>query len=180
MDSLIPINDESSIAFNELFNRLGTLDLTPILIYLVDNVEPTALPHLAEQFHILGNEGWLFAGTEQEKRALIKNAVQIHKYKGTKFALEKVLESLNLNGKIFEWFDYAGQPYHFRVILDLFNRGFDEITEKQLLDLIEETKNVRSVMERLEINLASQAKQKLLSLCLMGEEIILYPKVHTT
>lgn len=202
-NSLIPINDESSLAFNELFNRLGTLDLTPILIYLIDNadceqrlegggdepstgtpfiasnqgVEATALPHLAEQFHILGNEGWLFTSSDAEKRALIKNAVQIHKFKGTKFALEKVLESLNLNGKIFEWFDYAGQPYHFRVILDLFDRGFDEVTEKQLLDLVEETKNVRSVMEKLEVNLASQAKQKFLSLCLMGEEITLYPKV---
>ncbi|KKP40318.1 MAG: hypothetical protein UR30_C0005G0099 [Candidatus Peregrinibacteria bacterium GW2011_GWC2_33_13] len=176
--SLITIKDESSLAFNELFERLGTLNLTPMLIYLIDNVEASALPHLAEQFHILGNEGWLFAVSDEEKRALIKNAVQIHKYKGTKYALEKVLEVLNLNGKIFEWFDYGGNPYHFRVILDFFNRGFDETTEKQLLDLIEETKNVRSVMETLEINLATQAQQKLIALCLTGEDITIYPKVN--
>ena len=174
---LIAIKDESSLAFNELFDRLGTLNLTPVLIYLIGNVEASALPYLAEQFHILGNEGWLFAVSDTEKRALIKNAVQIHKYKGTKYALEKVLDVLNLNGKIFEWFDYGGNPYHFRVILDFFNRGFDETTEKQLLDLIEETKNVRSVMEKLEINLVTEAQQKLIALCLTGEDITIYPKV---
>ncbi len=49
---LIPIKDENSLAFNELFDRFGTLDLTVLLIYLVDNVNSSALPHLAEQFHI--------------------------------------------------------------------------------------------------------------------------------
>lgn len=171
MDNLIPIKDQSSIAFNELFNRLGTLDLTPILIYLIDNVKIDALPHLADQFHITGNEGWIFSKTEEEKRALIKNAIQIHKYKGTKFSLEKVLEALNLNGRIAEWFDYGGNPYHFKVILDLFNRGFDETTEQQLFDLINETKNVRSTMETLEVNLANSATQAIRTAFISSEEI---------
>lgn len=170
-NSLIPIKDESSMAFNELFDRLGTLDLTSILISLIDNVETSALPHLAEQFHITGNEGWINCQNDSEKRSLIKNAIRIHKYKGTKFALEKVLEALNLNGKIFEWFDYEGQPYHFRVILDLFGRGFDEVTEKQLLDLIEETKNVRSKLEKLEVNLANSATQVIRTAFITSEEV---------
>ena len=178
INQLIPIKDELSLAFNGLFDRLGTLDLTSILIYLIDNVESTALPYLAEQFHITGNEGWLFSQSNEEKRNLIKNAIQIHKYKGTKFALEKVLEALKLNGKITEWFEYFGNPYYFRVVLDLFDRGFDEITEKQLLDLVEETKNVRSVMEKLEVNLASRTKQKIQTIFLTGEDITLYPKVN--
>lgn len=176
IQNLVPVKDESSAAFNLLFDRLGSLDLTPLLIYLVDNVEITVLPHLAEQFHILGNEGWLFASTDKEKRELIKNAVQIHRYKGTKFALEKVLETLNLNGKIVEWFDYSGDPFHFKVILELSTRGFDKTTENQLLDLIDETKNVRSVMEKIEINLISKATQKFLSLFFTAEEITIYPK----
>jgi len=170
---LISIKDESSMAFNELFNRLGTLDLTPILVYLIDDIKSDALPHLAQQFHITGNEGLINCKNEDEKRNLIKNAIQIHKYKGTKYALEKVLEVLNLNGKITEWFDYGGSPYYFRIILDLFNRDFDEITEKQLFDLIDETKNVRSVMEKLEINLSNKAENRILSVIFTSEEIIL-------
>lgn len=172
-ESLIPINDINAQAFNELFERLGTLDLTPLLIYLVDEVESSALPHLAEQFHILGNEGWLFTSSDTEQRELIKRAVQIHRYKGTKFALEKVLEALNLNGKITEWFQYSGLPYYFKVIIDLQNRSFDSTTEKQLFDLIEETKNVRSVMEKLEVNLTSQAEQVIRSVIISSEEVII-------
>lgn len=31
----------------------------------------------------VGLEGWLFAANEQEKRELIKQAIELHKYKGT-------------------------------------------------------------------------------------------------
>lgn len=173
MDNLSPLNDISSKAFDELFSRFNSLDVSKLLVYLVDTVNVSALPHLAEQFHLLGNEGWLFASTEQEKRNLIKNAIELHKYKGTKYALRKVLEILNLNGKIWEWFEYQGNPYHFIVSLDIKNRSFDAVTEEQLLDLIEETKNVRSVMEKLEVNLTNSANQKIATAIITSEEIVL-------
>lgn len=173
MDNLSPINDISSKAFDELFSRYGSLEITNLLVYIVDSVDASALAHLAEQFHIMGNEGWLYSKNEEEKRALIKNAIELHRYKGTKFALEKVLEILNLNGKIFEWFEYSGNPYHFTVNLDLKTRGFDSITETQLLDLIEETKNVRSVMEKLEVNLTNSALQAIRTAIITSEELVL-------
>nr|BDD48302.1 hypothetical protein 7 [bacterium] len=171
MDNLSPLNDLSSKSFDNLCSRFNSLDTARLLVYLVDNVDASALPHLAEQFHILGNEGWLYANTENEKRELIKNAIELHRYKGTKYALRKVLEILNLNGKIREWFEYEGNPYHFIVSLDLRNSGYDSVTEEQLLDLIEETKNVRSVMEKLEINLTNQADYKLRTAMITSEEI---------
>lgn len=171
MDNLSPINDISSKAFDDLCSRFNSLDTDRLLVYLVDNVDASALPLLAEQFHILGNEGWLYAQTEQEKRNLIKNAIELHRYKGTKYALRKVLEILNLNGKIKEWFEYEGNPYHFIVSLDLRNKGFEFTTEEQLMDLIEETKNVRSVMETLEVNLTNQADYRLRTAMITSEEI---------
>lgn len=33
-----------------------------------------ALPHLAEQYHITGNEGWLQCRNDEEKRDLIKRS----------------------------------------------------------------------------------------------------------
>jgi phage tail P2-like protein len=171
MDNLSPLNDISSKAFDELFSRYNELETDNLLVYLVDTVDASALPHLAEQFHIMGNEGWLYATTEQEKRALIKNAIELHRYKGTKYALRKVLEILNLNGKIKEWFEYSGEPYHFIVSLDLRNRGYESTTEEQLLDLIEETKNVRSVMETLEVNLTTQADYRLRTAMITSEEV---------
>ena len=67
MANLSPINDNSSKTFDDLFSRFNSLDTDRLLVYLVDSVDSSALPHLAEQFHIMGNEGWLFAKTEQEK-----------------------------------------------------------------------------------------------------------------
>jgi len=79
---LIPpgIKDLNTETLNELIDRLGTLDLTPLLVYIIDHVDSSALPHLAWQFHI---EGWELARTEQEKRNLIKKAIELHRYKGT-------------------------------------------------------------------------------------------------
>ena len=183
-DNFSPINDISSKTFDDLFSRFNDLDTNRLLVYLADNVDASALPHLAEQFHILGNEGWLYAcgsgssqlihaNTEEEKRELIKNAIELHRYKGTKYALRKVLEILNLNGKIREWFEYEGNPYHFIVSLDLKNRGFEQTTEEQLLDLIEETKNVRSVMETLEVNLTNSADYRLRTAMITSEEVVI-------
>ncbi len=43
----------------------------------------------------MGYEGWLNTKTDDEKRALIKKAIELHRYKGTKYALNNVLNSLN-------------------------------------------------------------------------------------
>ena len=93
---LIPdsIKDPSSLAFNELIERLGTLDITPVLIYMIDNVASSALPHLAEQFHVSSDEGWLLAGSESDRRTLIKRAIELHRHKGTPWAVKEVIRAL--------------------------------------------------------------------------------------
>ncbi|MEI8390098.1 MAG: phage tail protein I [bacterium] len=177
INQLIPIKDESSLAFNELFDRLGTLDLTSLLVYLVDEVEASALPHLAEQFHVMGNEGWLQVNTDTEKRNLIKQAVDIHKYKGTKYALLKILEMLNLQGRVREWFEYGGQPYCFKVEAGFADRGADENLISKIEDLINEYKNERSHLDNLEIFLITVCNAPKYGLCLFtGDEITVYPK----
>ena len=75
--TLSPINDTSSRAFDDLFARFQELDLECLLIYLFDKVEESALIHLAEQFHITGNEGWAYCQTTEEKREL--NDTEIRK-----------------------------------------------------------------------------------------------------
>lgn len=76
-------DERFSILANIAAERFAQIDLTALLVYLVDIVDASALPSLAEQFHVQGLEGWLFAANEQEKRELIKQAIELHKYKGT-------------------------------------------------------------------------------------------------
>ncbi|MBQ9246471.1 phage tail protein I [bacterium] len=171
--NLSPVNDLSSRTFDDLFARFQELDTECLLIYLFDKVEESALIHLAEQFHITGNEGWSGCTTIEEKRELIKNSINLHRFRGTKFALVRVLEILGLNGKVLEWFDYDGLPYHFKVTVDMNNKGFDGETEKKLIDLIFANKNVRSKLESLTINLINSATQRFTSYAVTSEELTL-------
>ena len=95
--TLAPINDVNLKIFDEICEeRFAQLDLESLLVSIIDNVPVDALPHLAEQYHITGNEGWLQALSETEKRNLIKSAIKMHRYKGTKYALEEIFKTLNI------------------------------------------------------------------------------------
>lgn len=146
---LIPdgIRDASTEAFNKLIDRLGTLDLTPLLVYVVDNVSPSALPHLAEQFHVTGYEGWLQATNDTERRNLIKTSIAKHRYKGTCYPIRQAIEDLGYSATISEWFNYAGEPYHFKV--DVLTSGIEvDAARADLIEkLIMEYKNVRSWLD---------------------------------
>ena len=154
MSEITPLNDISSKVFDELFARFQSLDTDALLVYLIDSVDESALVHLADQFHIMGNEGWLQTKTEADKREIIKKAIELHRYKGTKYALVKVLSSLNINGNVNEWFEYGGAPYHFKIGIFLQNYAYNEKVFESLKKMIEEYKNVRSVLE--EISIESQ------------------------
>lgn len=167
------------LAGDERFTRLATLaaerfsqlDLTALLIYLVDLVDTSALPSLAEQFHVQGLEGWLFARDERQKRDLIKQAIELHRYRGTPWAVRQVLKILALDGDISEWFEYGGDPYFFRMDVRLETRGLTEDEFNALIALIHEYKNVRSKLEMLTIWLINQSQIPVIASAVQGGEI---------
>lgn len=99
---LVPggIKDTSNDALNELIDRIGQIDLTPLLVYIIDNVDVSALPHLIEQFHVAGNEGGRLAENKTLKRALLKRAIDIHRMKGTLEGLRQALTEIGFGGKV--------------------------------------------------------------------------------
>lgn len=175
--NLAPINDINLKIFDEICEkRFGNLNLDAVLVSIIDNVPSDALPHLAEQYHITGNEGWLQALSESEKRNLIKSAIKMHRYKGTKYAIEEIFNTLNIVGNVKEWFNYGGKPYYFKVILQIFNRSINEETETKLRALIDEYKNERSWLEQIEFFLSSLGKEYLYSATIQKETITVNSK----
>lgn len=52
------------------------------------------------------------------KRAVLKDSVKVHQKLGTKAAVEMALGGIHPFSEIEEWFDYGGNPYRFRIVLD--------------------------------------------------------------
>lgn len=81
-------------ALAQLSERLTGFDMSRLLVNLVDLVEEGALPSLGEQFHIMGEEGWDFTTSDQARRDLIKSAIELHRYKGTPWAIKQALTKI--------------------------------------------------------------------------------------
>lgn len=178
MSNITPINDNSFKVFDEICEeRFNDIDLECLLVTIIDNVPSDALPHLAEQYHVTGNEGWLQARNDSEKRDLIKRAIEVHRYKGTKYALTKIFDMFGIEGKINEWFETGDVPFTFSVDLDFVSKGLDYELIDKLEDLINEYKNVRSHLSSMKISMTSKAKcykEKLVTIT--GETITVQPK----
>lgn len=138
-------------ALARLAARISALPVSTPLVNLFDLVDASALPALGEQFHILGVEGWNLAGTEAARRSLLKNAVELHRHKGTPWSIRYALETtLHIKTTITEWPQYGGKPYCFRVRLNVSDAGLDETGVTDAMRLIFDYKNVRSWLDCLE------------------------------
>lgn len=145
MNSILPdsVQVPHLIAFELLMQqRLDALTLDSLLVYMINSVEASALESLAWQFDLLGVKGWKLADTEQKKRALIKSAIELHRYKGTVWAVKEALRTLGFpNATITE---HVGHWAKFSIQL---NAGSQVVTEEQQAEIVafvNEYKNVRS------------------------------------
>ncbi|EAM6405815.1 phage tail protein I [Salmonella enterica subsp. enterica serovar Java] len=74
--------------------RFSGISLTPLLVYLIDMTETSALPWLAGQLSLTGDNGWDLAESDEAKRELIKNAIELFRYKGTPWSVRQVIRNL--------------------------------------------------------------------------------------
>lgn len=141
--------------------RLSGIPLDQLLVYFIDTVTAEALPFLAEQFNVLGIKGYAQAETEDAKRDLIKRAIELHRYKGTPWAVREGIRSVGFkDAEIIEGvgLDHngtflrdgsqryeGGNPFQFRVRLDLGeSSGMTAERLRMARQVINEYKNVRS------------------------------------
>lgn len=98
--------------------------------------------HLLWENHLLKkSEGLALADNKKERADLIRASIQLHRYKGTPYAIERVLRAVGIKGESEEWFEYDGEPYHFWVELNL-NQKLNDL--ELIREMIMEYKNVRS------------------------------------
>ena len=88
----MPLQNERFLVLEQLLQRLDGLSKHTIIM-LTDLSPASALPFFADHFSLFG-DGWEFAVTDDEKRELIKEAIEIHRHKGTPWAIKRVLKLL--------------------------------------------------------------------------------------
>jgi len=123
---------------------------------------------LADQFNVLGLRGWGLADTLQKKRALVSRALELNRLAGTPWSVIQALDSLGYkNATIIEnpgdqydgTYTYDGtltyggdDPYgRFIVVLDPVFANVPQDQRDFVVALINEWKNVRSILDDLRI-----------------------------
>lgn len=108
----------------------------------------TVLDLLAWQFHV---EGYAEAHSLRAKRAMIYASLLLHRRRGTPWAVRHGLETtLQVPAEVREWYEYGGEPYFFRVRLNVAGASFDARAWEDAVKVIMEHKNVRSWLDLLE------------------------------
>ena len=92
---------------------------------------------------------WEPGMTLQEKRAMFAETWAIHKHRGTKQSIERAIGAIYPGSTAYEWFDYDGEEYHFKMTIPVGTLGAGREVQQRILRLVYYFKNVRSVLDSL-------------------------------
>lgn len=134
--------------------ELALIDFTRLFVYLFDTVDESLLDILAEQFDMLGYNGWVLAETPEQKRELLKSAFELHAIKGTPGGIREAVKRLGFQDIVIEENYEAGAPVgaphpwaYFKVTYVLSDtRSLTANDSLHLVSFINSYKNVRSIM----------------------------------
>lgn len=156
-------------AVRELGEQIDLVILYPRIDMLCGNV----LDELAWGLHV---DAYNALADDAEKQHIIRNSYLIHKFKGTVFSVRKMVESVFGDaGVIEEWFQYSGEPYHFRVDVYCQSRGVTVSDQIRALQLVEAGKNLRSVLDGIRLILSQGVNNTVAAAGTWGALIEVYP-----
>jgi len=133
-------------------SRMNTIELEALLVYVIDTVSSSALPLLANQFDVEGFIGYGVATTDEQRREIIKRAIELKRYMGTVFAIREAMricgytdatltEGIDLGDPLIDWARFSIDSEIGDTV------GIDGASQSKLAKLIREYKNVRSYLE---------------------------------
>ena len=131
--------------------RDAAMNAYRLLIYSnLDNLKDDDFGHsladeLAWQFHV---DYYDKAADIETKKRLVKQSIKIHRTKGTPQAVMDLLQTaFPSDAVLLEWFDYGGEPYHFKIVTSAFD-GYD-LTK--FLTALDSVKNARSYLDEVSV-----------------------------
>lgn len=130
----------------EMAARLPEID-TVRLYTRIDELPEELLDILAYDFKA---DWWEYNATLEEKRAIFKKIWFVHRHKGTKASVEEAVGAIFPGAEVSEWFQYDGEPYHFRMNVPIKEQQVRNAAtdyKDRVFFLVNYFKNLRSVLE---------------------------------
>ncbi|WP_339220530.1 phage tail protein I [Paenibacillus sp. FSL H8-0332] len=90
----------------------------------------------------------------EQKRLLIQNAIPFHRHKGTAGAVEDLIAILFGQGAVEEWWQYGGDPHHFRVVTN--NADVTAERAQEFIAAVDAVKRLSAVLDSVTISQAEQ------------------------
>jgi phage tail P2-like protein len=179
MSDLLPNNATSlEIALAESIARISDVPVPARDVWNPDTCPANLLPWLAWAFSV---DEWDADWTDAQKRAAIKAAVPVQRYKGTIGAVREALAALGFGAQVQEWFNQlpAGDPYTYRLLLTADQVGIDQTALKKILQVVDSAKNLRSHMDEIVPSVTTRATLYSAGASGIGSEItITYEQPH--
>lgn len=119
----------------------------------VDVLPEEILDLLAEDMHI---DWYDRAADLAVKRVVIKGSVAVHRHLGTRWAVAKVIVDYFGAGAVREWWEYGGEPHHFKII-----SGNAEMVGEHLeefLAMLEHVKRKSSWLDAVQVGLTGETE----------------------
>ncbi|WP_298029665.1 phage tail protein I [uncultured Dysosmobacter sp.] len=137
--------DPSAVALAEAVADLLSQrpeEIKRLLLYpAIDKLDGPLLDILAHDFKV---DWWDADYTLEEKRKTLKDSWRVHKLLGTKAAVVTAISAVYPHTTLEEWFEYGGDPFHFRLWINLTNDDVDSERMRRVLDRLNYYKSLRS------------------------------------
>ena len=132
----------ASVSADEIEKLYVETDLAS-LYTRIDGLNEGLLDILARDFKI---DWYGYNYPLETKRYLVKTGFAIHRKLGTRGSVFEALRGLYKNINLEEWFEYGGEPYHFRTVFDV-TEDSPDIPHDEIVRSIKIYKPKRSVLE---------------------------------
>lgn len=119
-----------------------------------DKMPEEVVDLLAWQWHV---DYYDSTADVKTKRKLVKESLEVHRHKGTKYAVNMVVSAISEGYYIEEWFEYGGKPYHFRIVET--DGDLISYSEKEIIKAVKDSKNVRSWLDGVRVDVLQKIKQ---------------------
>ena len=145
-------------------------EIQHLMIYpRIDELPEELLDILAHDFKV---DWWDGDYTLEEKRNTLKDSWIVHRMLGTKAAVETAIAAIYPDTQVSEWFEYGGEPYHFRLLINSTHESVDRDKHQRVLDRVEFYKNLRSVLDEVEYYDAGGTVTQYFGAAFLGSELV--------